>query len=349
MRLIKLLFFLTLSSSLLFAKIEFYDQTNSKIILKNKAKKVVSIPIPLASLSISVDKDISRLSSINPVAKEAIKNGILGKIFPKSLNLSTKGVGANFIPNIEELLKLDPDLIFQWAHFGQNSIEPLKNAGLNVALLKYGKEESIEQWFKILGKAYGKEKRVEEILDYRQSVKNKLKKLTKNLKNRPRVLYFLRVNQGLRVAGEDSFNDYSINLSGGENIKNFKSFKEVGIEEILKYNPEVILLNNFESNLSLKEIYDNPLLSLTNAAKNKRVYKVPLGGTRWDPPGQESPLMWLWLFKLLHPKTADFNFKQEIKKAYRLLYNYDLKEEEIKTILHFDINKNSKYYKDLIQ
>jgi hypothetical protein len=46
MRLIKLLFFLTLSSSLLFAKIKFYDQTNTKIILKNEAKKVVSIPIP---------------------------------------------------------------------------------------------------------------------------------------------------------------------------------------------------------------------------------------------------------------------------------------------------------------
>jgi len=346
----KLILLFILSLSLIKARtIEFYDQTNTKITLKEEAKKVVTMPIPLASLSISVDKDTKRLNSINPIAKEAITNGILSKIFPTSLNLSTKAVGANFIPNIEELLKLNPDLIFQWAHFGANTIEPLKDVGLNVALVKYGKEEFIQEWFKILAKAYNQEKRVNKILEHRQSIKDKLKLLTKNLKNKPKVIYFSRIKQGLRVAGEDSFNNYSINLSGGENIKDFKSFKELGIEKILEYNPEVILLNNFEKNLNLKEVYTHSLLSLTDAAKNKKVYKVPLGGTRWDPPGQESPLMWLWLFKLLHPNLANYNLKQEIKQSYKLLYNYEPNDKEIKRILHFDINKNSKYYKDLIK
>lgn len=346
----KLILLFILSLSLLKGKsIEFYDQTNEKITLNEEAIKVVTIPIPLASLSISVDKNTSRLTAINPIAKEAITNGILSKIFPRSLKLSTKAIGANFIPNIEELLKLNPDLVFQWAHFGENTIEPLKDVGLNVALLKYGKEELIQEWFKILAKAYTQEERVNRILEHRQSTKDRLKLLTKDLKNKPKVLYFLRLKQGLRVAGEDSFNDYSINLSGGQNIKDFKSFKELGIEKILEYNPEVILLNNFEKDLSLEEVYKNPLLSLTNAVKNKRVYKVPLGGTRWDPPGQESPLMWLWLFKLLHPNLANYDLKQEIKQSYKLLYNYEPNDDEIKKILHFDINKNSKYYKDLIK
>jgi iron complex transport system substrate-binding protein len=349
MNYIRLTFFCLVLNTYLFAQIEFYDQTKMKVSLDNEVKKVVTIPIPLASLSISVDKNISRLSSINPVAKEAIDKGILHDIFPDCSSLSTKGIGSNFVPNIEELLKLNPDLVFQWAHYGQNTIEPLKQVGLKVALLKYGEEELIQEWFEILGKAYNKEKRVDAILKYRQSVKNRLKNLTKDIKNKPKVLYFLRVKQSLRVAGEGSFNNYSINLSGGKNIKGFKSFKELGIEEILKYNPDVILLNNFESNLDLKEIYNHPLLSFTKAVKEKRVYKIPLGGTRWDPPGQESPLMWLWLFKLLHPDLAVFNLEKELQKAYKLLYDYDLNEDQMKTILHFNINKKSKYYKDILQ
>ena len=329
--------------------IQFYDQANRKITLKSEAKKVVTIPIPLSSLSISIDGNTSRLVSINPIAKEAIHNGILNTIFPESKNLSTKAVGANFVPNIEELLKLNPDLVFQWAHFGQSIIEPLKNAGLNVVLLKYGEEELVQEWFKILAKTYNQEERVNKILKHREKVKYRLKILTKNVKSKPKVLYFLRMKQKLMVAGEESFNNYSINLTGGENIMGFKKFKELNIEKIIEYNPEVILLNNFESKLTLKEVYSHPLLSLTDAAKNKQVYKLPLGGERWDPPGQESPLMWLWLFKILHPNLANYDLKNEIKEAYKLLYNYEINENEIKNILHFNINKNSKYYKRLFQ
>jgi len=344
----KLLFVFSFFILSVFGKnIEFYDQSNNKITLKHPAKKVVTIPIPLASLSICVDKNISRLLSINPISKEAINNGILKDIFPNSVNLSTKGINSNFMPNIEELLMLNPNLIFQWSHLGEDLITPLKNAGLNVALLKYGQEKYIQQWFEMIGKAYGLEKRVDKILKHRNDIKNRLKKLTKNIKDKPKVMYFLRFHSGLRVAGKNTFNEYSIKLSGGENISNISNFKELGIEQILKYDPEIILLNNFEQDLSPKDIYSHPLLSLTKAAKNKKVYKIPLGGTRWDPPGQESPLMWLWLFKLTHPDLAKYDFSKEIKKAYKLFYDYEINEKQIKEILHFKQNKNSKNYKDI--
>jgi len=349
MKILFLIFTLLISNTLA-NTIKFYDQVNNEVVLKDVAKKVVTIPIPLASLSITIDEGTSRLVSINPIAKEAINKGILGTIFPKRIELSTQGIGDSFMPNIEELLQLNPDIIFQWSHRGETIVAPLKNAGLNIALLKYGKEEYTQKWFNMLGKAYGKEKRVEEILSHRKAIQKKIQELTKQIdkKDKPKALYFLRFYSGLKVAGINTFNHYSINLSGGKNIPNITNFKDVGVEEILKYDPEIIFLNNFEPKLSPKDIYNHPLLSLTKAAKNKQVYKMPLGGTRWDPPGQESPLLWLWLFKLMHPALVDFNLKDEIKKAYKLLYNYDLDEKEMYQILKFNMNKNSKYYKEIL-
>ncbi|MGO7165380.1 hypothetical protein ACCS78_41040, partial [Rhizobium johnstonii] len=58
-------------------------------------------------------------------------------------------------------------------------------------------------------------------------------------------------------------------------------------------------LNAFEAKLNVDWVYNDPILSLTNAAKSKRVYKMPLGGYRWDPPSQESPLSWMWTANLL--------------------------------------------------
>lgn len=331
-----------------FGKVEFKDQSGNTITLQNEAKKVVAIPIPFGAMSICIDKNTSRLISINPVAKEAITKGILGKIFPKSLNLSTQGIGSNFTPNIEELLALKPDLVFQWSQVGEKLIKPLKHANMNVALVKYGQEKQVLGWFSMMGKAYGQEKRVDKILNYREKTKQRLENYTMHITKKPKVLYFLRYKSALRVAGNGTFNSYSINLAGGKNAPDdIKQFKTVNKEQILKYNPDIILLNNFEKNLSPKDIFNDPILSMLKAVKQKRVYKMPLGGYRWDPPSQESPLAWLWMYKIFYPNLAKFNLRYEIKKAYKDLYDYDLNPNEISQILRMDMNKNSKFYEKL--
>ena len=46
----------------------------------------------------------------------------------------------------------------------------------------------------------------------------------------------------------------------------------------------------------------DPVWQNVSAVRERRVYKVPLGGYRWDPPGQESPLMWHWLTDIAFPR-----------------------------------------------
>ena len=105
------------------------------------------------------------------------------------------------------------------------------------------------------------------------------------------------------MAGKGTYNDFYINLTGGQNVgQDASGFVEVNVEQIMAWDPEVILLNGFEGDLTVDDVYDNPMLAGVSAVKNRRVYKIPLGGYRWDPPNQESPLMWEWLSMVLHPK-----------------------------------------------
>ena len=105
---------------------------------------------------------------------------------------------------------------------------------------------------------------------------------------RPRVVYFNRAAQTLRVGGKRSYSDFSIRVAGGQNVAaEIQAANAVTIEQVLTWNPQMILLGNFDTAVP-SDIYDDPRWQGVDAVRNRRVYKVPLGGYRWDPPSQES-------------------------------------------------------------
>ena len=64
---------------------------------------------------------------------------------------------------------------------------------------------------------------------------------------------------------------------------------------------------------------------------------MPLGGYRWDPPNQESPLTWMWTANLLHPEVFDYDLRAEMREAYRVLYDYELSDADIDEILWIEM------------
>ena len=152
---------------------------------------------------------------------------------------------------------------------------------------------------------------------------------------RPTVLYLGRSLSDITATGAaNSYQNWSIALAGGKNAAaELEGSQSINREQIAQWNPDVILLNSFEPELDVSWVYDDPILSLTTAAQEKRVYKMPLGGYRWDPPSQESPLTWMWLAELLHPDLFDYDLRAEMTAAYRTLYNYELTDADIDGII----------------
>jgi len=319
----------------------FVDQTDREVRVEQPVERVVTIPIPAASMMIALDGGTERLVGMHPKSKTALEEGILKEFYPEAVEIRSEIVGEGFMPNPEVLLEADPDIIFQWGHLGTDVVRPLENAGLNVALLLYGTQEYLEGWIEMFGEVLGKPEKAERILKWHHSTLDMIEEKTAEIpaEEKPRVLYFLRFLSGKKVAGKGTYNDFYINLAGGSNpAKDMERFPEVSEEQIIAWDPEIILLNGFESDLKPHHVYQNPKLADVSAVKNHRVYKVPLGGYRWDPPNQESPLMWKWLTMVFHPDRFDWDLRSEIVSNYRWIYGKTPSEKQIDNILRLQMN-----------
>jgi len=81
--------------------ITFKDQRDRTVTLDGVAERVVTIPIPAASLFMSVDGGTSKLVGMHPLSKGAIKGEILQDFYPEALKIPSDiaGPGFNFTPN----------------------------------------------------------------------------------------------------------------------------------------------------------------------------------------------------------------------------------------------------------
>ncbi|MGZ2379888.1 ABC transporter substrate-binding protein [Rhizobium leguminosarum] len=318
-------------------EIVFKDQGNREVRLAKAAERVVSIVIPMASTVIALDGSTRKLIGMNPTAKSAVVEGILGKIFPEAKDIPSDVTAPNFVPNVEALTAANPDLVIQWGDRGADIVAPITNAGLTTMLILYGTEELTRDYMTMAAKAIGKPERIGELVEWRDRVQKDIQAKTTAIPDdkKPNVLYLGRALSDISASGtKGNYNAWSIGLAGGKNASDeLNGTVSVNKEQIAAWNPDVIFLNAFEAKLNVDWVYNDPILSLTNAAKSKRVYKMPLGGYRWDPPSQESPLSWMWTANLLHPEIFKYDLRTEMKTAYKTLYNYDLADSDIDNIL----------------
>ncbi|GAC1486899.1 MAG: hypothetical protein NVS1B16_15130 [Pseudarthrobacter sp.] len=166
---------------------------------------------------------------------------------------------------------------------------------------------------------------------------------------RPSILYFNRFTGGLKVAGANSYNDFYIKLVGGttpatgnDPVKG-SGMVGVDVEQVLRWDPEVILLGNFDNALP-QDLYSAPVWQTVSAVRNRRVYKVPLGGYRWDPPGQESPLMWHWLSDIAFPQQQSL-LRNKVVEYFDFLYSHKPTAAELDKILWTTANAASDHYR----
>ena len=86
------------------------------------------------------------------------------------------------------------------------------------------------------------------------------------------------------------------------------------------------------------------MLAELEAVRQRRVYKIPAAGYRWDPPSQESPLYWQWLSLILQPAHFDWPLRANIRTQLQQLYGYDATEDDLDAVLHLAENRGSQGY-----
>lgn len=331
------------------AGIRITDQRGKTAVFKAPVTRVVTMPMPAASIVVAVDGSADHLVGMNRASWVAMRDGFLGEIFPDALKIAHDVAGQDFAPNVESILALKPDVVVQWGDHGADIITPMENAGLTVLGLSYGTQEDVNTWIRVFAAMLGKPERADQILS---KIDTQLKQVTARTAKvsgpAPKILYFFQLTGGLKVAGKNSYNDYYIKLVGGTNpaavVKGSQGVVGVDIEQVLAWDPDIVLIGNFDPAMP-DEIYTNKVWQDVSAVRSRRVYKVPLGGYRWDPPGQESPLMWQWLSRIAFPGAKDGSLRKQAAEYYQFLYNHTPTAAQLDKILWKAVNSRSANYK----
>ncbi|MGM9882796.1 MAG: ABC transporter substrate-binding protein [Limosilactobacillus reuteri] len=249
-----------------------------------------------------------------------------------------KNVTAPFAGNqiqIEELLKTKPDVVIA-SDPGQ--IKTARQAKLPVVNAMYtdfaGLKKSVSLTAQILGgtapqiaKEYN-----HELDDNIKLVQKRLTGITK----RPSVVHFVNANDLTKVDGRKTIVNEWIKLAGGRNAISKKGNQiTVTTEELLKANPQVIIVGSTSTEHARQVLQKDPQLKNLSAVKNKRVYGNPQGSFPWDRYSAEEALQVLWAAKLLHPdQMKNINMQSQVKQFYQKYYHYQLSDSQAKAILN---------------
>ncbi len=318
-------------------KIVIQDQLGKTIELDGVPQRVATTIMPFPYIYYAVVGNSDNLIGCNPSSIVAYENSALKYMYPELAGANTSFVDTSFIVNVEELLKLKPDVVFQWNYMDEE-IAKMEAAGIKVVALQYGTLDDLETWIRIIGKMFQKEDRAEELIslfhENVDEVKEKIDTLTpEDFRN------ILILSDNMEVTGT-GFAKYWVENSGAINPAGELSGQELNVdmEQVLEWDPEIIYIGNF-TELQPSDLLQNKLSgqdwSLVQAVKDGQVYKIPIGGYRWDPPGVETPLMIKWLAKIQHPQLfSDMDMRQEVKEFYQDVYRFTLTDAMLDEILN---------------
>lgn len=317
-------------------KIVIVDQLGKTIEFDGVPERVATTIMPFPYIFYAVVGNNDNLIGCNPSSIIAYEDSALKYMYPELANANTDFVDTSFVVNVEEVLKLKPDVVFQW-NYMDDEIAKMEAAGIKVVALEYGDIEDLETWIRIIGTMFNKKERAEELITYFHEsvaeVSNRIATLPEE-----EISNILILSDNLKVTGT-GFSKYWIENSGAYNPAGDLSGEalNVNMEQIYEWNPSIIYIGNF-TDLQPSDLIENKLdgqdWSVVEAVQNGEVYKIPIGGYRWDPPGIETPLMVKWLAKIQHPDLfKDMDMREEVTKFYKDVYNFDITDEILDEIL----------------
>jgi iron complex transport system substrate-binding protein len=320
------------------------DQNNRTVMVPKHIERVAMIPLPVPALYYAVTGDTSKIAGFAAEAKSNMRRSMLGAMAPELLKTPTDFVKGKDI-NIEELLRIKPDVVFFWGLYPKQVelLERVHIPAVAIYTMKGGNAlQTIHCWIRMLGRIFGEgEKSAELIQDSQRTadmVYSRIQGIPRNKKPRA-LLIASHSSREIGVPGKGVYIQYWLEATGAVNAaEDVKGTAVINMEQIYKWDPDIIYLSNF-CNLYPPDLINNAIdrqdWSKLRAVREQRVYKIPSGIYRWCPPSADAALMLKWLAKIHHPQLfGDYDMKEEVRRHFADFYRYNLAPEQIENILH---------------
>jgi len=179
-------------------------------------------------------------------------------------------VGAYDTPDIEKIVTLTPDLILVAHGTTMEVINNLVGLGLTVFGIETTDLDDLLNDIRTVGEITAKEVEAAALTSEMESRIQAVTDQTEELEERPRVFYIVW-HDPLWTAGAETFIHELIEKGGGVNIcGNLTGYPVISIEEVIAYNPEVIVTSSWSG--VYEWAMNETALNVTYARQNDRVY-----------------------------------------------------------------------------
>ncbi|WP_051920579.1 ABC transporter substrate-binding protein [Thermodesulfobacterium hydrogeniphilum] len=310
------LFLVTVSSSIFAKEITIVDKLGRKITINAPVKRAVVIMAPELILALGLWNQVVGVSYW--VYREYkffnyIKPDWKKKVFPVG-----SGMGKDI--NMETLLKLNPDVIIT-GPFYPEVVKFMEKHGLKVITIN---PETISEFYKVIklfGLIFGKENKANFLINEMNKTLNLIQKRLAQLSKPKKVVWIYRLAPlGIACKGaiiDDIFKRLkTINI--GDLIKpNCNVIANISIEDLIKYNPDVIFIWGF-TRAKPEDIIHNPQWQPIKAVKENEVYKAPRNLGTWSP---SLVILSLWTAVRVYPEYfKDINFIKYSNSFYLKIF-----------------------------
>jgi len=257
---ISILLWATVSYS---TSLRFIDEVGREVVFPHPPQRIVSLAPNITEILFYLGLD------------EEIVGVSIHCNFPEKAKSKVR-VGSYISLDFERITFLKPDLVIATgAGNTRDMVDRLGKLGFPTYVIFPKNFNDILKSIDHLGQVVGREKEAMGIILGIKQRRQRVIELTKGL-SRPKV--FLQIGEApIVTVGKGSFADDLIHLAGGENIagKEKEMYPRLGMEEILKRSPEVILISSMNPKGDYQRVLQEwSRWKMIPAAKNGRVHLI---------------------------------------------------------------------------
>ena len=256
------------------------------------------------------------------------------QVYPRIKEIPAPVKGTDV--QMEEIQKVNPQVVLA---SNKNQIEMARNAGIPAVRVNFADYDGLRKTVTITADVLGG-KAPEIAKQYIAYLDGKIKfaeERTKSIDdaNRPSVFHIVGGDNLLKVDGHKTIIDEWIRYAGGKNAITADGPQiTVTIEEIVKADPDIIIIGGTQSRKGIDQLMNDPQWASLKAVQNGRVYSNPVGTFNWDRYSAESALQILWAAKLIHPELfSDVDLIKETQEFYKTFLHYDLSADDAQRII----------------
>lgn len=310
------------------------DSSGKIVWVPNKVNRIAALYAPIGYI-IALLGDGSKMVAVPGGLK---RDKIMSTIVPSIDHANVPQEGGKI--NVEELAKAHPDIVFiNEETAGDNAqLKKLDQLHIPYLYIDFHTLKQQENVIELIGNLLGKKDVAQKYIRYYDSKMNLIENRIKSIPLKKRIRVYHSINEATRTDTPDTISaDWlkkagAVDVSVNEKLKTIENKYFASVEQILLWNPSVILANEqgVDQYIRAKDQWQS-----ISAVKNGRVYLLPSGVTRWGHPESiEIPLVTMWAAKLLYPPLfKDINMFTETRNFYQSFFSIRFNDQQIAEIL----------------